>query len=965
MGKGHDSKPGVRPLLPSDEVELTAKLSSHRTHSHTTVISSVRSNSVTMPDLVSLHRVSTLEKALTDTSHFIPPVSENDEDINADKEVQTDVMTATDADIKDAEIFRRQTIIRKGIKDFKFGDMLGDGSYSQVFLATSKTDSSKTYAVKVLNKEYLIKQKKVKYVNIEKTALQNLKSVTGVINLSFTFQDEANLYFLLEYAPNGDFLSLIKKFGTLNEECTIYYSAQIIDAIGSMHSHGIIHRDIKPENILLDGNMKIKLTDFGTAKLLQKKSDKNGKPHYNLLTRSSSFVGTAEYVSPELLSDNYTDYKCDIWAFGCLVYQMIAGKPPFKATNEYLTFQKVMKVQFAFTAGFPTIIRDLVKNILVKQPEKRLTIPQIKEHCLFENINFSDNSVWSRDPPKILPYRINAKSMQPFSPPIPQSPFQKSKDDKHIIVGKNIKYIRKRTNLPNSISSPNLDTKSAPNSPTVSQPRNMHRNIDIAIPSQNFKSSAQGLALSSKGSNFIKDTQTKKQEGADNNKETKLTTSNTTKLSRSQSQKIDLHSKIYAKKKSSGNSKAHELHVITREIPMKKNIDSPRPYSADSYTPKNNYEKSRNSGAPDLPERIYKFDKAESSPYNSDSDTPTDRNMIKRRFSKILLTDFMDIQKEHVLNNIIGDIIVVDTNIFEDKKQHLYNCILNESFRNATITKQDTVFKSTRENYPHKEEDYYYKSDIPFKTVSGIKELDISEEVISMKSVGDETAAGLYFSPCAFVVTTFGRALMIMETCDKLNFKRIFSVNLFCSGTSICMNEVGIISIVNPFKTFILRCSKNDVLIVLSAIKRSIKLNPDSAPPPSIPESPKGANIGKNSAVFDAVQAARLANPILSREKYHRPTSTYHKRKAQNNTDKNNNRIFNSFVNAKASSKKSVLPVPNSRNLVNGLPSNKEPQTHMVGLGLSQRMRRSGDRTRNETFQQKFNSKNESFLRQR
>lgn len=88
------------------------------------------------------------------------------------------------------------------------------------------------------------------------------------------------------------------------------------------------------------------------------------------------------------------------------------------------------------------------------------------------------------------------------------------------------------------------------------------------------------------------------------------------------------------RKKSSGNSKAHELHVITKEIPMKKNIDSPRPYSADSYTPKNNYEKSRNSGAPDLPERIYKFDKAESSPYNSDSDTPTDRNMIKEGFQR-------------------------------------------------------------------------------------------------------------------------------------------------------------------------------------------------------------------------------------------------------------------------------------------------------------------------------------------
>ncbi|CAL9729545.1 serine/threonine-protein kinase Pkh2p [Monosporozyma unispora] len=305
---------------------------------------------------------------------------------------------------------KTKKVIKKGIKDFKFGDEIGDGAYSTVMLATA-IDSGKKYAVKVLNKEYLIKQKKVKYVNIEKNALQRVNNSNSIIKLYFTFQDETSLYFLLEYAPNGDFLSLLKKYGSLNEDVVRYYSAQIIDAIGYLHSKGIIHRDMKPENILLDSEWKVKLTDFGTAKILERSPTSK---RYDLLTRSKSFVGTAEYVSPELLNDSYVDFRCDIWAFGCIVFQMIAGKPPFKATNEYLTFQKVMKVQYAFTPGFPTVIRDLVKRILLKPIDQRLTIPQIERHHFYKSINFKDGSVWSNPVPELSAYKVTAKSMQPI-----------------------------------------------------------------------------------------------------------------------------------------------------------------------------------------------------------------------------------------------------------------------------------------------------------------------------------------------------------------------------------------------------------------------------------------------------------------------------------------------------------------------------------------------------------------------
>ncbi|KAH3679096.1 hypothetical protein WICMUC_001292 [Wickerhamomyces mucosus] len=312
-----------------------------------------------------------------------------------------------------------EIVIKRSVKDFKFGKTLGFGSYSTVILATDK-NTSKNFAVKVLDKRHIIKEKKVKYVNIEKNTLNRLGSRNGIIHLFFTFQDESSLYFVLDYASNGELLNLIKKYGSLNEETTKYYSAQILDAIKFMHDNGVIHRDLKPENILLNKDLKIQITDFGTAKLLEKDSVGN----YPLDTRAKSFVGTAEYVSPELLNEKSIGKPCDIWAFGCIIFQMIAGKPPFKATNEYLTFQKIIKLQYAFTAGFPMVIRDLIKKILVLNPKDRINIKGIQNHLFFDSINFNNNNnndnnqydeVWSPSPPEIPgPYKINAKSMLPI-----------------------------------------------------------------------------------------------------------------------------------------------------------------------------------------------------------------------------------------------------------------------------------------------------------------------------------------------------------------------------------------------------------------------------------------------------------------------------------------------------------------------------------------------------------------------
>ncbi|PKX88518.1 PDPK1 family serine/threonine-protein kinase [Aspergillus novofumigatus IBT 16806] len=301
--------------------------------------------------------------------------------------------------------------IKKGVRDFSFGQTLGEGSYSTVVLATDR-QTLKEYAIKILDKRHIIKEKKVKYVNIEKDTLNRLTEHPGIVRLYYTFQDERSLYFVLDLCKGGELLGVLKRMTTFDEECTRFYGAQILDTIDYMHKRGVIHRDLKPENVLLDSQMYIKITDFGTAKILnnQRKTDQNssGMPPLDSSEipedeRASSFVGTAEYVSPELLTDKNACKASDLWAFGCIIYQLLAGRPPFKAANEYLTFQKIVALEYEFPVGFPTVARDLVERLLVLDPARRLPIEHIKNHEFFQGVNWGSD-LWTRKAPRLKAY---------------------------------------------------------------------------------------------------------------------------------------------------------------------------------------------------------------------------------------------------------------------------------------------------------------------------------------------------------------------------------------------------------------------------------------------------------------------------------------------------------------------------------------------------------------------------------
>lgn len=161
----------------------------------------------------------------------------------------------------------------------------------------------------------------------EKEVLNLLSdSVAFFVRLYCTFQDRERLYFVLTYAKNGEMLQYINKVGSFDLPCTIFYSAELVLALEVLNHKGIIHRDLKPENILLDEKMHILITDFGSAKIVSDNTENEStESEEREKRRKNSFVGTAQYVSPELLQDLPASCSSDLWALGCIIFQMIAG----------------------------------------------------------------------------------------------------------------------------------------------------------------------------------------------------------------------------------------------------------------------------------------------------------------------------------------------------------------------------------------------------------------------------------------------------------------------------------------------------------------------------------------------------------------------------------------------------------------------------------------------------------------
>ena len=276
------------------------------------------------------------------------------------------------------------------VRDFLILKEIGQGAFGSVYLVQNEK-TKKKYALKVINKDFLSRTDRTEEALIERLILSKCKH-PSIVKLSLSFQSKLKLYFVIEYCPNKDLDDLLRKMGIFDNDLALQIIAEIVNAVDYLHNEmELSHNDLKPSNILLDANYHIKLIDFATAKMKGKIFDKKKGdfiPSDESVTKE--IIGTAEFLSPEMVNQNITDYRTnDIWSLGVIIYIIFNGVSPFRDTNDFLTLDKVKECKFEYVnKKIPEDAIDLMNNILVEDTSKRFNIKQIKNHKYFKDINW-------------------------------------------------------------------------------------------------------------------------------------------------------------------------------------------------------------------------------------------------------------------------------------------------------------------------------------------------------------------------------------------------------------------------------------------------------------------------------------------------------------------------------------------------------------------------------------------------
>ncbi|KAG6004799.1 serine/threonine protein kinase, AGC [Claviceps maximensis] len=292
--------------------------------------------------------------------------------------------------------------------------LIGKGDVGKVYLVREKK-SSRLYAMKVLSKKEMIKRNKIKRALAEQEILAT-SNHPFIVTLYHSFQSEDHLYLCMEYCSGGEFFRALqtRPGKCIPEEDARFYAAEVTAALEYLHLMGFIYRDLKPENILLHQSGHIMLSDFD----LSKQSDPGGKPTMivgkngartdalpTIDTRScianfrtNSFVGTEEYIAPEVIKGSGHTSAVDWWTLGILVYEMLYGTTPFKGKNRNATFANILREDIPFPdhAGAPQIsnlCKSLIRKLLIKDENRRLGAragaSDIKAHPFFRTLQWA------------------------------------------------------------------------------------------------------------------------------------------------------------------------------------------------------------------------------------------------------------------------------------------------------------------------------------------------------------------------------------------------------------------------------------------------------------------------------------------------------------------------------------------------------------------------------------------------
>uniref|UniRef100_A0A182WNJ4 non-specific serine/threonine protein kinase n=1 Tax=Anopheles minimus TaxID=112268 RepID=A0A182WNJ4_9DIPT len=268
------------------------------------------------------------------------------------------------------------------LENFEFLKVLGKGTFGKVILCREKT-TAKLYAIKILKKDVIIQKDEVAHTMAESRVLKTTNH-PFLISLKYSFQTVDRLCFVMQYVNGGELFFHLSRERIFPEDRTRFYAAEIISALGYLHSHGIIYRDLKLENLLLDKDGHIKIADFGLCK---------EDITYGRTTKT--FCGTPEYLAPEVLEDNDYGHAVDWWGTGVVMYEMICGRLPFYNRDHDILFTLILMEEVKFPRNISPNARSLLSGLLVKNPKQRLgggpdDAKEIMAHPFFVSINWSD-----------------------------------------------------------------------------------------------------------------------------------------------------------------------------------------------------------------------------------------------------------------------------------------------------------------------------------------------------------------------------------------------------------------------------------------------------------------------------------------------------------------------------------------------------------------------------------------------
>ena len=263
-------------------------------------------------------------------------------------------------------------LIGKKVGPFQIISKLGSGAFSTVYLS-SHIKTGEQVAIKYILKSTITNQHHTS-LDILSNEINNQKKLyhNNLSKIYCTIETNTTISIVQEYCSNGDLLTQIMDKGLFDESTACLIFNQLISGLEYLHMNNIAHRDLKPENILFDYNNDVKLCDFGLSK------------DYSKVEMMSTTCGSPIYAAPEMVMNKpYKGASADIWSAGVTLYAMVAGRLPFDDEDMQTLFYKISKGIFEMPEDISDSCKDIIKQLLTVDIDKRATFEDIKRHQWF------------------------------------------------------------------------------------------------------------------------------------------------------------------------------------------------------------------------------------------------------------------------------------------------------------------------------------------------------------------------------------------------------------------------------------------------------------------------------------------------------------------------------------------------------------------------------------------------------